>query len=126
MKSLLITSGFVQITVAVLLGWVIAAFRLGAVRVGPLRNAKRVLQCHIDDIMMGLLQFAVAVVHPAIPPVAGWLLLIGSWTNAQLFLVHAFAENGFVRSRVLTVITFASFATLTVAYPWLLWAWLQG
>ena len=126
MNSLLITSGFIQITVAVLLGWVIAAFRLGAVRVGPLRNAKRVLQCHIDDIMMALLQFAVAVVHPAIPPVAGWLLLIGSWTNAQLFLVHAVSENGYVKSRALSVATFASFTTLTIAYPWLLWAWLQG
>jgi len=126
MKSRLITSGFIQICVAVLQGWVITAMYGGMKRFGPLKNSKRVLQCHIDNIMMSLLQFAIAAVHPAIPTVAGWLIVIGSWLNAQLFLIHAVSEKGYVKSRALSVLTFFSFSTLTIAYPWLLIAWLRS
>lgn len=126
MKSILITSGFIQICVAVLQGWVITAMYGGMKRFGPLKNSKRVLQCHIDNIMMSLLQFAIAAVHPAIPTVAGWLIVIGSWLNAQLFLIHAVSEKGYVKSRALSVLTFFSFSTLTIAYPWLLIAWLRS
>ncbi|HMM13986.1 MAG: hypothetical protein WBG82_08750 [Parvibaculum sp.] len=126
MKSILITSGFIQICVAVLQGWIITAMYGGMKRFGPLKNSKRVLQCHIDNIMMSLLQFAIAAVHPAIPTVAGWLIVIGSWLNAQLFLIHAVSEKGYVKSRALSVLTFFSFSTLTIAYPWLLIAWLRS
>lgn len=126
MKSILITSGFIQICVAVLQGWIITAMYGGMKRFGPLKNSKRVLQCHIDNIMMSLLQFAIAAVHPAIPTVAGWLIVIGSWLNAQLFLIHAVSEKGYVKSRTLSVLTFFSFSTLTIAYPWLLIAWLRS
>ena len=125
MKSSLITSGLIQITFAVMQGWIIAAMYSGVKRFGPLKNAKRVLQCHIDNILMSLLQFAIAAVHPAIPEGAGWLLVIGSWVNAQLFLVHATSEAGYVRHRAVSIVTFASFLTLTIAYPWLLIAWLR-
>jgi hypothetical protein len=30
-----------------------------------------------------------------------------------------------VKSRIVSVVTFASFGTLTIAYPWLLIAWLR-
>lgn len=125
MKSILITSGLFQITLAVMQGWIITAMYSGMVPFGPLKNSKRVLQCHIDNIMMSLLQFAIAVVHPAIPEGAGWLLIIGSWVNAQLFLVHATSDKGYVKHRAVSLVTFASFGTLTVAYPWLLIAWLR-
>jgi len=126
MKSILITSGFIQITVAVMQGWIITAMYGGMKRFGPLKNSKRVLQCHIDNIMMSLLQFAIAAVHPAIPTGAGWLIVIGSWVNAQLFLVHAISEQGYVKNRALSIVTLLSFSTLTIAYPWLLIAWLRS
>jgi|GEM_PF-1250721 len=125
MKSVLITSGLIQITWAVMQGWIITAMYGGMKRFGPLKNAKRVLQCHIDNILMSLLQFAIAAIHPAIPEGAGWLLIIGSWVNAQLFLVHATSEQGYVKHRAISLVTFASFGTLTIAYPWLLIAWLR-
>jgi hypothetical protein len=126
MKSVLITSGLIQITFAVMLGWVVTALFAGVKRVGPLRHAKRVLQCHIDNILMSLLQFAIAAVHPAIPVLAGWLLVTGSWVNAQLFLVQATKADGVVKSPVFNAVAVLSFSTLTIAYPWLLVAWLRS
>jgi len=123
MAQILISSGFIQITFAVALGWVITFMYSTRRSFGPFKDAKRVLQCHIDNILMALLQFAVAAVHPAIPEVAGWLLVIGSWTNAQLFLLHACSSGGYVKHRAVDVATFVSFGLLSVAYPWLLYAW---
>ncbi len=91
-------------------GWIITAMYSGMTPFGPLKNSKRVLQCHIDNIMMSLLQFAIATVLPVIPVGAGWLLIIGSWVNAQIFLVHAMSEKGYMKHRAVSLVTFASFA----------------
>lgn len=123
MAQILISSGLIQITFAVALGWVITYMYATGRSFGPFKVAKRVLQCHIDNILMALLQFAIAAVHPAIPEVAGWLLLIGSWTNAQLFLLHACSPGGYIKHRAVDAATFVSFGLLSVAYPWLLYAW---
>jgi hypothetical protein len=123
MQSILISSGLIQITFAVSLGWVMVVMLGPHKGFGPLVNFKRVLQCHIDHILMSLLQFAMAAVHPAIPEVAGWLLVVGSWTNAQLFMVHALSEEGYIKHPILDAVTFVSFMLLSVAYPWLLYAW---
>ncbi|MDP1628465.1 MAG: hypothetical protein Q8L94_15215 [Parvibaculum sp.] len=123
MQSILISSGLIQITFAVALGWVMVVMYGPRKRFGPLVHAKRVLQCHIDNILMALLQFAIAAVHPAIPEVAGWLLVVGSWTNAQLFMVHAFSKEGYIKHRIIDIATMISFGLLSVAYPWLLYAW---
>lgn len=123
MQSILISSGLIQITFAVSLGWVLVVMYGPGKRFGPLKDAKRVLQCHIDNILMSLLQFAVAAVHPSIPVIAGSLLVIGSWTNAQLFLIHACSAKGYVKHRVVDVGTMISFSILSIAYPWLLYAW---
>lgn len=123
MQTVLISSGLIQITFAVALGWVMVIMYGPRKRFGPLRDVKRVLQCHIDNILMALLQFAIAAIHPAIPEIAGWLLVIGSWTNAQLFLIHALSPQGYIKHRLLDMGTTLSFLLLTVAYPWLLYAW---
>ncbi|MEQ8267492.1 MAG: hypothetical protein RH982_09865 [Parvibaculum sp.] len=123
MQSILISSGLIQITFAVSLGWVMVVMYGPRKRFGPLVNAKRVLQCHIDNILMALLQFAIAAVHPAIPEIAGWLLVVGSWTNAQLFMVHALSKEGYIKHRAIDAATTLSFSLLSIAYPWLLYAW---
>lgn len=125
MRDILITSGLIQMTLAVSLGWVMTGFYKGTGRSGPFKSAKRVLQCHIDNILMALLQFAIAAIHPDIPLGAGILLVIGSWTNAQLFLVIALYEDERVAAKKLRHVTTASFMTLTIAYPWLLISWLM-
>jgi hypothetical protein len=124
MKETLITSGLVEITFAVILGWPLNMFRMGRTQVGPFHSMRRLLQAHLDYMFMALLQMAVAAVHPAIPPIAGWLLVIGSWTNPTLFLLGGILPPERERDASSIAITMASFAVLTVAYPWLLYAWL--
>lgn len=124
MKDTLITSAFAELTFAVLLGWPVYAFRSGRTKVGPFHSRKRLLQAHLDYLFMALLQLAVAAVHPAIPPIAGWLLAVGSWANPTLFLLGGIVSHEREREASSIAITMASFALLTVAYPWLLYAWL--
>lgn len=126
MKDILITSGFIQISLAVMLGWVLVMLYTGKEAVGPFRHAKRVLQGHIDYILMALLQFAIAAIHPAIPEIAGWLVVVGSWTNASLFLVLASLKDPKAMPKWFTNVSTLSFLTLTIGYPWLLYAWLTA
>ena len=125
MQDTLITSALFEITLAVLLGWPLTMFLLGRDRVGPIHSAKRLLQAHLDYVFMALLQFAIAAVHPAIPTAAGVLLIIGSWMNPTLFIIAGSLPEGALQKPALMALTFGSFLTLTVAYPWLLVAWLM-
>ncbi len=123
MQEILITSGLLQVTFAVLLGWPLTGLHAGMKRVGPLVNARRVLQAHLDNIFMGMLQMIIASVFPELPVIAGWLLLGASWSNPQLFLYQA-TTTGQGRSLPgITVMAFVSFSVMTVAYLWLLTAW---
>jgi hypothetical protein len=124
MKNTLITSALAELTLAVFLGWPLQRFRSGRTRVGPFHSMKRLLQAHLDYVFMALLQLAVAAAHPAIPPIAGWLLVVGSWTNPSLFLLGGILPPERERDASSIAFTMASFALLTVAYPWLLYAWL--
>jgi hypothetical protein len=114
-------SGLVQITFAVMLGWPVLAFRFGWKSVGPFKHAHRLLQAHIDNIMMAMLQIALAAAVPGIGMLAGVLLLIGSWVNPQLFLMAATVEGGRNQSKSTKPLAYFSFSTLTIAYPLILW-----
>ena len=124
MKEILITSALAELTFAVVLGWPLNMFRMGRKKVGPFHSGKRLLQAHLDYIFMAFLQMAVAAVLPTIPPIAGWLLIVGSWTNPTLFLLGGIVPPERERSPSSVVFTMGSFALLTIAYPWLLYAWL--
>lgn len=126
MQDILITSGLAQVTFGVLLGWPLTGLHTGMKRVGPLVNARRVLQSHLDNIFMGILQMLIASVFPSLPLIAGWLLLVGSWSNPQLFLYQA-TTTGQGRSLPgITVWAFGSFIVMTIAYLWLLAAWIAS
>lgn len=114
-------SGLVQITFAVFLGWPVLAFRFGWKVVGPFKHAHRLLQAHIDNIMMAMLQIALSAAVSRINILAGTLLLIGSWINPQLFLMAAMTEGGINKSRSTKPLAYFSFSTLTIAYPLILW-----
>ena len=89
LSLILLTSGLVQLTFGVLLGWPVALFHTGLKTVGPIKNVRRLLQCHIDNLMMGVIQMALALVGELAPLFSVYLIVIGSWSNAQLFLVQA-------------------------------------
>ena len=124
MKDALITSGLIEISFAVLLGWPLNSFRKGKERVGPFHSMKRLLQAHLDYIFMSMLQFGIAAVHTAIPKFAAILLITGSWLNPTLFLFAGILPPEEQRKPHSIALTYVGFMSLTIAYPWLLIAWL--
>ena len=135
MRDVLISSGLAQLTLGVWLGWVVLGFAGGRERVGPFLARRETLQCHLDNLMMGVLQLAIAGAVPDLPAPAVWLLLFGSWVNPQLFLAMAigFSASGPAAygprpadapsrhplRHITRSIRRLSFGSLTVAYPWL-------
>jgi hypothetical protein len=117
-EHLVATSGMVQATFGVLLGWVMAGFASGRTELGPFRSRKRVLQCHLDNLFMGALQLGVAAVHPAVPEGAAWCLVVGSWMNPQLFLWQAFDPAVDLGKGWRLAITLGSFTAATTGWVW--------
>jgi len=124
MRDLLVTSGLIQVTFGVLLGWVLVGLHAGKEKIGPLVNARRVLQCHLDNIFMGILQMIIATIFPELPMIAGWLLLVGSWANPQLFMYQATVKGPGQDLPGIRAIAAISFTVITVAYLWLVVAWI--
>lgn len=120
-KSVLIFSGLLEICFAILLGWYLAASIAFKPKVIPPFNSfKRVLQAHIDYILMGILQIIVGLVVGGMQnPLSNtvlYMLIFGSWANASSFLAIAISES-FVRTTGGQIFSVISFLTLTIAYP---------
>ncbi|MFZ9669688.1 MAG: hypothetical protein ACO3CR_07560 [Solirubrobacterales bacterium] len=117
--NLLIQVGLIELAIAALLGWAVVVRsekpewiqRIGIVQ------PHRILQIHLDYIMMGLIAIAVGVVLPDIPKPAAWLLAFGTFVNPFLFVPLAFSRNadGNLLYRLVSVI---SFAAISVALVW--------
>lgn len=77
----------------------------------------RILQIHLDYIMMGLIAIGVGLVLPDIPELAAYLLAFGTFVNPLLFVPLAFSKeaDGKLWYRVITV---TSFAAISVALVW--------
>jgi hypothetical protein len=115
---LVAASGMVQATFGVLLGWVMAGFSSGRTELGPFRNRKRVLQCHLDNLFMGALQLGVAAVHPGLPDGAALFLIAGSWVNPQLFLWQAIDPKVDLGAGWRVAIVLSSFVAATTGWVW--------
>lgn len=119
-NQILLASGAIQLFVGVLLGWAVFFHRSDGLAARLFPNRRRLLQTHLDDIMMGGLQLAIAAAFPTIPFAAAILLVVGSWTNAKIFLVLCiFGENAF-SGRIMQFFPHLSFSIMTVGYGWLL------
>jgi hypothetical protein len=117
-EHLVATSGMVQATYGVLLGWVMAGFADGRTTLGPFRSRKRVLQCHLDNLFMGALQLGVAAVHPGVPDGAAVCLVVGSWVNPQLFLWQAFEPTVDFGKGWRLALALSSFTAATTGWVW--------
>jgi hypothetical protein len=85
-------------------------------RIG-IKSPRRLMQAHLDYVMMGLIAIAVGL---ALPDLAGWakaLLLVGTWVNPTLFLPLAFSDDlqGATVYRIVTVASFVAMSTAMVA-----------
>ena len=117
--NLLIQVGLIELAIAALLGWAVVIRsekpewiqRIGIVQ------PHRILQIHLDYIMMGLIAIAVGVVLPDFPEPAAWLLAFGTFVNPLLFVPLAFSREA-ERNPLYRVITVLSFLSISVALVW--------
>jgi hypothetical protein len=112
--NVLIQVGLCLLALGALLGWIVmlrTAFPGMLAAVG-VRSPRRVLQTHIDFIVMGVILIAVGL---ALPDLAGWnraLLIAGAIVNPLLFVPLAFRES-FSDDLAYRVVTVASFTTMS-------------
>ncbi|KAF0982421.1 hypothetical protein FDP41_011351 [Naegleria fowleri] len=120
-KHILVASGLCEICFAICLGWYLAmiiANRSTKTASSPMLNFRRVLQAHIDFILMGILQMVVSMVTSElfIPNWVLYMFVFGSWANAFAFLILAVSES-YVHSLGVRIYTIISFLSLSIAYP---------
>jgi hypothetical protein len=113
------TSGFAQLLLAVLLGWPIFLHRGSPRLQGVFKRRDRLLQSHIDDIFMGLLQIVLAAHVARGGPLLAGLFLFGSWVNAQIFMLLSLTGDTCAQRGWFRLVTIFSFVSLTLAYIWL-------
>lgn len=92
MTDLLLAAGVLQLASAALLGWVLTLQRTQpeTLKKLGLTAPRRIMQLHLDQVMMGVILLSIAVAFPDIPDWIAILLLIGTTLNPLLFLPLAF------------------------------------
>lgn len=116
--NVVIQAGLILLAVGALSGWAVmlkVAFPAVLRRAG-ITSPRRILQAHIDFIVMGVILIAVGV---ALPDLATWnrvLLIAGAVVNPSLFLPLAWRESiaDTVAYRAVTVLSFAAMSAGTV------------
>ncbi|PKB33368.1 hydroxylaminobenzene mutase [Pseudonocardia alni] len=102
--------GLVELALGAMLGWavVVSVTRPDAWRRIGIVEPRRLLQAHLDVVLMGLILVAVGLAAPELP---GWLvavLVFGTWVNPALFLPMAWRPD-VVRHPVFRVVSGLSF-----------------
>jgi len=117
--DLLVQVGLVELAIAALLGWamVIRAEKPEWLKKIGLIQPHRILQIHLDYVMMGLISIAVGLAVPDIPDLAAALLIFGTVMNPFLFVPLAFSADVDKRLwyRALSV---TSFLAMSVSLVW--------
>ncbi len=86
--------GAVELALGAVSGWIVwLALDTKVLKKIGVRSPRRLLQAHIDLIMMGTILIAVGVAAPDFPAPWSWLLVVGAWTNALLFVPAAWHDK---------------------------------
>lgn len=113
--SALVKIGLIELAFGGMLGWPVALHHYvdpNALRRFGIVAPRRVLQAHLDFIMMGLILTAIGLAVPALP---GWLLvplLAGAWLNPALFLPLAF-DDELINTTAYRILGAASFLAMS-------------
>lgn len=118
--AFLVKFGLVLLAVGAWTGWIVAA-QLAAPQIFErmrIREPRRLLQLHLDYVIMGVLVIAVGAVLPDLPVWVQALIVVGTVLNPLLFLPLAFGPRASesVWFRLISVLSFVSVtAGLTAA-----------
>ena len=95
MIDVLLAAGVLSLASAALLGWLIALQRANpeAIKKLGIKAPHRIMQLHLDQVMMGLILLAVATAFPDVPDVVSIPLLIGTILNPLGFVPLAFVPK---------------------------------
>ena len=110
------TSGMAQLALGVILGWPIFFHRKSQIIHRFIPNRERLLQSHLDDILMGVLQIILSAKIGNAGPFVACFMIFGSWTNAQIFLLLSVTDNTCANRIWFRFLTFASFTALSIVY----------
>lgn len=117
--SALARLGLCELALGAMLGWVVAISieRREWLKRLRITSPKRVLQCHLDFLMMGLILIGVSLVLPDLATPWQLLVAFGSVVNPSLFGVLAFSERavGTMAYRAVTLVSFTAMSTGLVA-----------
>ena len=110
--------GAVELALGAVSGWIVwIALDTTWLKKFGVRSPRRLLQAHIDLIMMGTVLIAVGVAAPDLPAPWSYGLAIGAWTNALLFVPAAWHDRKptDLKANLAQAVSFALVSTGTVA-----------
>lgn len=110
----LVKFGLILLAVGAWTGWIVAA-QLAMPQIFErlrIREPRRLLQLHIDYVLMGILTIAVGAVLPDLPVWVLVVIVIGTVLNPLLFLPMAFGP-GAAQSLWFRLISVISFVCVT-------------
>jgi hypothetical protein len=90
--DLLLQIGLIELAIGALLGWamVIRSEKPEWLKAAGLTRPHRILQVHLDFLLMGLILIAVGLVVPEPPVLLQAMLIFGTVMNPSLFVPLAF------------------------------------
>lgn len=108
--SALARFGLAELAFGATLGWLVAMWRSQPEALVRLRitSPRRVLQCHLDYLMMGTILLAVNTVAGDVAVGLRVALVAGTIVNPGIFLLMAFSED-VVKKAGIQLLTVASF-----------------
>ena len=117
--DLLVQVGLVELAIAALLGWamVIRSEKPDWLKKIGVVQPHRILQIHLDYVMMGLISIAVGLAIPGIPDAAAALLIFGTVMNPFLFIPLAF-RPGVEKRLWYRALSVTSFLAMSVSLVW--------
>ncbi|HEY1133898.1 MAG TPA: hypothetical protein VGE77_04920 [Nocardioides sp.] len=115
-------TGVYLLALGVLLGWPVALQHVAPAaleRIG-LRHPRRLLQMHLDFLLMGIVVIALGVALPALPGHVQVALVAGAIVNPLLFLPLGFREEwgGSVVYRVVSTLSFLAMTYGALGAAW--------
>ncbi|WP_018334109.1 hypothetical protein [Actinomycetospora chiangmaiensis] len=102
--------GLVELAFGAVLGWAVAATMITPqlVERAGVRKPRRILQAHLDYVIMGIILIAVGLAVPGLPTWLTVAIVIGTWLNPTLFLPLARFPRAATRTwfQALSVVSF--------------------